>query len=36
MDFQKETVGKTMPQITVRISAFRQAWTRTDGKSQNW
>lgn len=25
-----------MPQITVRISAFRQAWTRTDGKNQNW
>lgn len=36
MDFQKETVGKAMPQIIVRISAFQQAWTRTDGKSQNW
>lgn len=36
MDFEKETVGKTVFQIAVRISAFRQAWSRTDGKSQNW
>jgi len=36
MDFQKETVGKTVLQIAVRISAFRQAWSRTDGRSQNW